>query len=168
MRSRAWAVGVQELSPGFRQAIETHLVESADPQIRVDAAVALGYAEESEASRHALSLILDPNVKTEAVYILLYSQFRNPVTRPAAWTWFNERQSAVAARLPAFNQRFLAELGEGFCSAGERDAFQVALAPRLATVGEIPLRRTLERIDVCTAVRTAHKAELATMERAPQ
>jgi len=51
LRSRAWAVGVQSLAPAFRQAIETRLLESKDPQIRQDAAVALGYAEETESSR---------------------------------------------------------------------------------------------------------------------
>src|SRR6185503_10480582 len=154
LRSRAWAVGVQSLAPAFRQAIETRLLESKDPQIRQDAAVALGYAEETESSRRALALTLDPRVPPEAAYVLLYLQFVNPITRPAAWHWLNEQKSAVASKLPeGYGQQFLAQLGGSLCSAENRDAFQAALATRLATAAELALRRTSERIDVCIAVK---------------
>jgi len=168
LRSRAWAVGVQSLAPAFRQAIETRLLESKDPQIRQDAAVALGYAEETESSRRALALTLDPRVPPEAAYVLLYLQFVNPITRPAAWHWLNEQKSAVASKLPeGYGQQFLAQLGGSLCSAEDRDAFQAALATRLATAAELALRRTSERIDVCIAVKAAHQAEFAAMGRAP-
>lgn len=167
LRANAWGVGVRELAPAFRQAIEIRLVDSKDPQIRRDAAEALGYAEEAEVSRQVRALALDPKVQPLWIYFLLYRQFQNPVTRPAAWTWLNEQQSAVAARLPEFSQRFFARMGDFFCSADERDAFQAALAPRFATAGELAFRRASERIDVCAAVRTVHEAEFATMEGAP-
>ena len=168
LRSRAWAVGVQELPATFRQAIENRLLEGNDPLVKADAATALGYAEDPESSRHTHALVLNPKVQPEAVFFLLYRQFVNPVTRPAAWTWLDEQQSAVAAKLPAwFGPQFLAQLGESFCSARERDAFQAALASRIAPVAEIALHRALERIDVCTAIRAAREAEFKAMATAP-
>jgi hypothetical protein len=167
LRSRAWAVGVRDLPASFRQAIETRLLESNDPLIRVDAAMALGYAEDPDSSQHVRALVLNPKVQPEAVYFLLYRQFSNPVTRPAAWTWLDEQQSAVAAKLPEwFGPQFLAQLGESFCSAAERDAFQAALASRIATVAEIAYRRAVARIDVCTAIRAAREADFTAMASA--
>jgi hypothetical protein len=168
LRSRAWAVGVQDLPASFRQAIETRLLESSDPLVRLDAAMALGYAEEPGSSQQVRALILNPKVQPEAVYFLLYRQFGDPVTRPAAWNWLNEQQAAVAARLPEwFGPQFLAQLGESFCSAEERDAFRAALGPRIATVAELALRRAVERIDVCTAIRAARETEFTAMRSAP-
>jgi hypothetical protein len=161
-------VGVQDLPANFRQAIETRLLESNDPVIRVDAAIALGYAEDPDYSQHVRALALSPKVQPEAVYLLLSRQFSNPITRPAAWTWLNEQQSAVAAKLPGwFGPQFLAQLGESFCSAAEGDAFQAALASRIATVAEIAYRRTIARIDVCIAIRAAREREFTAVASAP-
>ena len=164
MRSRAWAVGVQELAPSFADGLVKQMLESGDPQVRQDAAYGLGHAEQADVAARVRSLLLDPRVSPELVIVMLRLQVDHPATRDATWTWVTENGDALIARMPTWFQPFLASMGDRFCEARRRDALESFLGPRLAKAGMdgLPLARDLERIDLCIALMKENEAAIKT------
>ncbi|MBV8495353.1 MAG: M1 family metallopeptidase, partial [Gammaproteobacteria bacterium] len=87
LRRTAWSVGVQEAGGGFARRLEALLVAARDPQLRVDAAHALGNAEDAKIAARVRALVLDPRLDITSVGNILFSQIRNPLTRAATWSW---------------------------------------------------------------------------------
>jgi hypothetical protein len=155
IRATAWAVGVQELGKPFADKITPLVFTSTDPHLRRDAVVGLANAESSPVADEARALALDKRADRQITARIMFIQMNNPVTRQAAWQWFNTNQEAVLARVPAMFQFFLAQLGEPLCSKAERAQFDAALGDRLLKVsgGELQVGRTRETIDDCAALK---------------
>jgi aminopeptidase N len=155
LRWRVWAVGVRELGAPLVGRLKALLLDTRDPAIRQDAALALANAENPQIASEARELVLEPRAEVSAVLSILFVQTGDPTTRPAAWSWFVEHRETVLGRLPAMFQGFLAQLGNSFCSSAERQMFdtQVGAGLRKLNGGEIAVDRTLERIDDCSALR---------------
>jgi len=162
MRSRVWAVGVQELEPSFADKLAKQMVESSDPQVRLDAAYGLGHAEQADVAARVRSLLLDPRVPAEFVFLMLSLQVERPATLDSTWTGATENGDAVIARLPTFFHPLLANIGDRFCDAQRRDALESFLGPRLAKAGMdgLPLARELEHIDLCIALMKENEAAI--------
>jgi aminopeptidase N len=162
MRARVWAVGVQELPAEFADGLVKHLFESADAAVRLDAAYALGHAEQADVAGRARSLLLDARLAGDNAFAMLSTQMQNPATRNATWTWFTQHGEEVVAKLPAIYQPLLVRMGDRLCDPERRDAFEKFLGPRLAKVGvdALPLARETERINLCIALMNRHQASI--------
>lgn len=162
MRSRVWAVGVQDLRGEFADGLVKHSLESADPHVRLDAAYALGHAEDPDIASRARSLILDARLAPDHAFGMLAAQMQSPITRDATWTWLMQHGDEVIAKLPAIYQPFLVRVGDHFCDAERRDAFAKYLGPRLTKAGMdgLPLARETERITLCMALMSRHEAAI--------
>ena len=154
LRGVIWAAGVRNGDTSFCSALQKHLVESADAQVRADAAYALGRVEQEPAASDVRALLLHPRLAPGAVFRILRGQLENPATRASTWKWVREYADALIARLPAWYQPILLRAADRFCDAAERDAVQTVFAPRLAKAGmdALPLERQLERISLCIAL----------------
>ena len=154
LRGVIWAAGVRNGDTSFCSALQKHLVESADAQVRADAAYALGRVEQEPAASDVRALLLHPRLAPGAVFRILRGQLENPATRASTWKWVRENADALIARLPAWYQPILLRAADRFCDAAERDAVQTVFAPRLAKAGmdALPLERQLERISLCIAL----------------
>jgi peptidase M1-like protein/ERAP1-like protein len=155
LRWRVWAVGLREDGAPLVGPLKTMLLETRDPAIRQDAALALASAENPQIASEVRQLVLEPRAEVSVVLSILFIQMQDPVTRPAAWSWFVEHHDAVLGRVPAMFQSFLSQLGNSFCNPAERQAFntEVGTGIRKLNGGEIEVDRTLERIDDCYALR---------------
>jgi aminopeptidase N len=155
LRWRVWAVGLREVGAPLVPRLKTLLLETRDPAIRQDAALAFANAENPQIASEARELVLEPRAEVSAVLSILFVQMGDPTTRPAAWNWFVEHREAVLGRMPAVFQSAFAQLGDAFCSSAEQQMFdtQVGAALRKLNGGEIAVGRTLERIDNCSALR---------------
>jgi aminopeptidase N len=162
IRGTAWGVAVQELGKPFADKIEPFVFTSTDPQLRQDAVAGLAAAEKPPVTEAARELVLDKRTDVTSTARILFVQMNNPVTRQAAWQWFNTNQEAVLARVPASLQFFLAKLGDPLCSKAERAQFDAALGDRLlkASGGELEVGRTREIIDDCAALKEKLAPEL--------
>jgi aminopeptidase N len=154
LRAVAWAAGVRNGDAAFCSALQKHLVDSADAQVRADAAYALGRVEQEPAASDVRALLLHPRLGPSPVFRILRGQLENPTTRASTWKWVRENADALIARLPANYQPVLLRAADRFCDATERDAVETLFAPRLAKAGidALPLERELERISLCIAL----------------
>jgi aminopeptidase N len=162
IRGGAWGVGVQELGKPFADKITPLVFTTTDPHLRQDAVAGLARAETSPVADEARALVLDKRADLTTTVRVMFIQMNNPVTRQAAWQWFNTNQEAVLARVPAMSQFFLAQLGDPLCSKAERAQFDAALGDRLLKVsgGELQVGRTRETIDDCAALKEKLAPEL--------
>ena len=154
MRAVVWAGGVRNGDAALCSALQKHLVESADAQVRADAAYALGRVEQEPAASDVRALLLHPRLGPSPVFRILRGQLENPATRASTWKWVRENADALIARLPAWYQPVLLRTADRFCDAAERDAVETVFAPHLAKAGldALPLERQLERITLCIAL----------------
>ncbi|MFM2437326.1 MAG: hypothetical protein RLZ55_135, partial [Actinomycetota bacterium] len=154
-RSMAWSVAVQELGDPFAQLLESALLDSDDSLLRRDAAWALGTAEDPKAATRALTLSLNPAVRTTELYGLVVEQFISPVTRDAAWLWLRENLDNVLDKLPGFEKGGLFGLAETFCDAGLRSEIARTLTAKAKEIGsgELEVQRAMEGLDLCVAQR---------------
>ena len=163
-RSMAWSVAVQDLGDPFAQLLEAALLASDDSLLRQDAAWALGTAEDPKASARALTLSLNPAVRTTELYGLIVGQFISPVTRDAAWSWLRENLDKVLNRMPGFEKGGLFGLAETFCDASLRPELDRTLTAKSKEIGsgELEVRRAMEGLDLCIAQRAALGPSVAT------
>ena len=154
LRAVVWAGGVRNGDAALCSALQKHLVESADAQVRADAAYALGRVEQEPAASDVRALLLHPRLGPSPVFRILRGQLENPATRASTWKWVRENADALIARLPAWYQPVLLRTADRFCDAAERDAVETVFAPRLAKAGldALPLERQLKRITLCIAL----------------
>src|SRR5256712_993903 len=154
LRAVVWTRGVRSGDPAFSSALQKHLVESADAQVRADGAYALGPMEQEPVASDVRALLLHPRLGPSPVLRILRGQLENPATRASTWKWVRENADALIARLPAWYQPVLLRTADRFCDAAERDAVETVFAPRLAKAGldALPLERQLERINPCIAL----------------
>lgn len=155
LRWRVWAIGLQENGAPLVAPLKTLVLESRDPAIREDAALALANAEGPDVANNVRDFALDPKVDVRSALGIVFTQVNNPRTSEASWSWFTAHQDAVINRIPAMFQSFVAQVGAQFCSPAERQAFDRQVGARIRSLsgGEIAVNRTLEQIDNCSALR---------------
>jgi len=156
LRSRVWALGLQERGAPIFEQLKTLAISSPDAQVRADAGFALGYAE-GPLVQDALALTLDPALEVRSALRVIFELMMNPRTRDAAWQWLGGHEDAVLGRVPAMFQSFYASIGDNFCSVPERESFNAVLGTRLRSLngGELAVDRALEGIDSCSALRAS-------------
>ncbi|HXY96926.1 MAG TPA: M1 family metallopeptidase [Steroidobacteraceae bacterium] len=155
LRRWVWAVGLEERGAPLLARLKT-LATSEDAQVRLDAGLALGSAGPA-LSNEVLDFTLDPALDPGTVFRITFRQMTSPSTRAQAWSWLGTHQAALLARVPVFFQYLLADVGNSFCSAAERQSFETVLGNKLRGLngGEIAVARVIESIDDCAALRAA-------------
>jgi len=163
LRWRVWAIGLQERGAPIFGPLKTFATGS-DPQVRLDAGVALGYAESSALTTDALNFTLAPQLDTESAFRIVYQQMMNPRTRDSAWSWLGAHEAAAVGRMPAMFQRLYASVGNAFCSSAQRQSFESVLGGKLRSLngGDIAVGRVLESIEDCSALHASLGNSIAT------
>jgi hypothetical protein len=153
LRWAVWAVGLQERGAPFLAGLK-NLATGPDAQVRQDAALAARYAT-PPITDEALALALDPALSTGSSIRIIFGQMTHPLSRDAAWRWLGDHEDAALARVPAWFQSGLAQVGALFCSAPQRQAFAAGLGAKLRPLngGELSVDRALETSDDCIALR---------------
>jgi hypothetical protein len=156
LRARVWAIALQERGAPVFAALKTLAIDSPDAQVRLDAGVALGYAE-GATSVEALDLSLDPRLQMISAVRIVFQEIDAARTHDSAWRWFGTHRDAEIARVPAMFQSRFANVGGSFCSTEGRQSFNTVLGERLRPTsgGEVEVDRALEGIDDCVALRAA-------------
>jgi aminopeptidase N len=157
LRWRIWAIGMRERGSTLFAPLRNLALNSADAQVRQDASLALGFAETPAVVNEALALSLDPELKMPQALAIMSLQLQDPVSRETAWPWLAAHRDAAVGRLPAMSQADFANLGDLFCDASGRQAFNSVLGAKLRPLngGELTVDRVLENIDECMALRAA-------------
>lgn len=156
----ALEVAVQEWGLDFVEHLYARLKESQDPVLRRRITRAFSVARNAAAAERVRGMVLDPNLRNNEVFGIIFNQINEPQTRNAAWQWLQQDFDAVLKRIPEWAQGRLAGVGRNFCSAQERQQLDNFFSPRVNDLGGGPLTltNTLESIDLCLAQR-AHYQE---------
>ena len=132
-----------------------------DQNERDDVFAALGSFPDPALLARALALIADPKINARDGAVILKEALQHPATRPAALAW-SAAHSDQLARAPREQQGYFPTWAEGACTSAERAQFVASFATRAAELdaGQRKYRESLEKIDLCLALRAAQEAPL--------
>jgi aminopeptidase N len=164
IRDRAWTVAVQEDGKPFADELLRRLPESDDPLWRQHAVTALGAAEDPQVAARVRALVVDERARLDDVLSITYSQFDSPLTRNDTWTWYQQNADALLRQLPSYASAMTFGALGSFCEPAQRAGVEEFVTPRMRKLGEgeLELARALEQIDLCVALKSAHKADITT------
>jgi hypothetical protein len=162
IRDAAWIVAVQEDGKPFADELLRRLPESEDGLWRQHAAQALGAADDPAVAANALAFAIEEHTRVNELFVIGGGQFEAASTRDGAWAWYRENFETLMKRLPGFARPYAFESPGNFCDSVHRAEVEKFLAPEVRKfgAGELELARTLERIDLCVALRQAHAKDI--------
>ena len=133
-----------------------------DANERDDVLNALAQFGDPALGRRALALVFDPAIEARDGAQVVRAAMEYAPTRPAALDWLDANFDRFGSRLPREQWSALARWAGGACTPAERERFVAVLGPRLAAAdaGARAYRQSLERIDLCVALRDAQAAPL--------
>jgi aminopeptidase N len=163
IRDIAWLVAVQEDDKPFADELLRRLRESEDGLWRQHAAQALGAADDPAVGATALAFAIEEHTRVNELFAIGGGQFESAATRNGAWSWYRENFETLMKRLPGFARPYAFEPPGSFCDSAHRAEVEKFLAPEVRKLGagELELARTLERIDLCVALKQAHAKDIA-------
>jgi cytosol alanyl aminopeptidase len=137
--------------------------DGKDANEREDAIAALGSFRDPALRDRAFALLLDPRVPTREMSALLEHALEDPQNRAHALAWLSGNIDGLLARVPREQHSGWIVAASGACTADERAQVVALFASRSAAMEAGPrrYRQSLERIDVCLALRQAQQASFA-------
>ena len=145
------------------EALQRRLAREEDPELRARILAALGSARDPDLSARALSLAGDPDLRVAERARTLFEQAAHPETLPAAWKTVRARWDPLVEALPRTDAARLPDVAKGLCDRERARDVRRFLEPR---VDKVPgarrrLEETVERIELCAALREAQGASAA-------
>ncbi|MBK9116580.1 MAG: ERAP1-like C-terminal domain-containing protein [Betaproteobacteria bacterium] len=133
-----------------------------DQNEREDVLNALGQFRDPALGARALALAFDPAIEARDGTQVVRAALQYAPTRPDALAWLDANFDRFGSRLPREHWSAVAYWADGTCTPAERERFVALLGPRLAAaeVGARAYRQSLERIDLCLALRDARAEPL--------
>ena len=156
-------VAVQDLGVPFAEVLFERILASDDARFREQASAALAHATNPSLAEWVREKAFDDRLKGREPTNLIFGLAANPKERRATFNWFQENSQAFMDIVPVFAHRFLPNIGSGFCTLEERAEVEavfgkvVEQAPAAARAN----REALEKIELCTALADAKRAEIA-------
>ena len=147
-------------APALFDALAGVATASSDQNEREDVLQVLGLFRDPALRSRAFALALDPKINAREGFGPLREALREAPSRPAALAWFAANLAPLAARAPREAQGFWPQWADRACTAAERTQFVALFAPRAAELdaGQQTYRESLEKIDLCLALRAAQEA----------
>jgi alanyl aminopeptidase len=147
----------------FAKKLIAAITNSRDSQLRRTALLALASDPDAVSlGADVFPIVLAKEFKTNEATLLIEELIRNPERRAEAWPWLKSNFDAFAARLGAGGGGRTIGWLEDYCSAELRADADGFFRPRIAYIrgGPRRLALTLEQIDQCLALKSAHGAEV--------
>ncbi|MCK5860615.1 M1 family metallopeptidase [Abyssibacter sp.] len=159
----ALIAGVIERGPAFADRLWARFETSTDAILREHILTAVATAPQPEIAAEARRRALTDDLRSNELLQVLRDQFAASVTRPDAWEWLRQHADAVLARLPETSHGRIAKYPEQFCSPERRAEITAFLEPRVESLfgGPRTLDQTLEKVDLCIALKQARGEQVA-------
>ncbi|SEM23475.1 alanyl aminopeptidase [Stigmatella aurantiaca] len=148
----------RELAPRLREALKTE----RERRSRNALLSALGGLRDPEVLRQQLPLVLDPSEDARETVWMMYAAAQEPRVSEVVYAFVKENYEALAARMPEEFASHLVLLGSNFCDAAHRQDVEAFFGSRMARTasGARRLAQSLERIDLCMALKQAQGASI--------
>ena len=159
----ALQAGVIERGAAFAQRLWRRFDASTDAILRQRILKALSRAPQADVVSEVQRRALGEGLRSNEVIQVLREQFETAATRAQAWDWLRQDFEAIRERLPDYAQDRLVETAEHFCSESRRAEVVRFFEPRVDDLMGAPraYAQTLERIDLCLALREARAEQIA-------
>ena len=148
-------------APRLFDALTAVAKSGNDQNERDDVLAALGAFPDPALLARALALMSDPQINARDGAAILREALQHPATRSAALAWSAAHVDQLA-RAPREQQGYFPTWAEGACTSAERAQFIALFESRAAELdaGQRKYRESLEKIDLCLALRAAQEAPL--------
>jgi alanyl aminopeptidase len=143
--------------------VRAEAVRSRDDARRRALLTALGAFRDPELLKAAFALVLGDQLDPRESVEIVWEASRHAGSRRLAYEFVKANFDALAARLPRDYPGTFPAVGEAICEPGHRtdlEAFFEDRAPRFAG-GPRNLAQALESVDLCVAMREAHRASVS-------
>ena len=141
-----------------------------DPRFEIAATAALGTARDPELAAAARQSLLDGDFGPRESYNLLSNQLAEPLVREDAWTWLKENFPAFVERIPRQWPRRTPGLASTFCDESRVPELKALFETHgaLAPGHEASLSQTIERLELCSAIKSTRVKALLEAVYAPR
>ncbi len=152
--STALRVAAQDADAQFAMDLASRLKDTSDPVLRFAILNAIGSANDPALAQR---LALDDAIRGDDYLDLLGSMFGTDEAE-RNWSWLSTNADALLDKAPTFERSSLIQAAATYCSAERADAVAALFEPRLGRIdgGRRALDQTLERINLCAALRTRY------------
>ncbi len=132
-----------------------------DPVFEQAVAFAIGQNRDPALSDRILALALSGSLGTRETLAIVQGQMQQGATRDATWAWLKENFDSYLNIIPRQRKRFTPGLASSMCSLEARDDLVALFETHGAEVPghERSLTQTVERIELCAALKTAKGVE---------
>jgi alanyl aminopeptidase len=147
----------------FAKKLIAAITRSRDSQFRRTGLLALSSNPDADSlGADVFPIVLSREFKTNEATLLLEELIRNPEKRAQAWPWLKTNFDAYSARFGAGGGGRTLSWLEDYCSAELRADIDGYFRPRIAEIrgGPRRLALTLEQVDQCLALKSAHGGEV--------
>jgi alanyl aminopeptidase len=157
----ALMVAIQEGGAAVFDAAVKHLSGAREPDVRRNLVIGIGAATDPALGRRVRALALDPKVRVNEIFTLMFVHFSQPENREATWQWLKENTDALLKRIPGFLASVVVRPAMVFCSEERRREVEAFFRPRVERIpgGPRALEQTLEAIGLCSVRRKHHAAD---------
>ncbi len=156
-------VAVADKGTAFAEELLTKALASRDGFFRQVAFGALAGAPDPALARKMQSLILDDRLRDNEAIQIAYTLASTDAHREAMWQWIQNHLADFIKRIPTWRQGAVVNIGAGFCDREHARALKTFFADKVAHLegGPRELAQTVERIELCAALKQAKGGELA-------
>ncbi len=155
--STAIAAAGRDLGADYLRHLQQQVLSSTDAIYRQRLLAGMGRHDDPALQPLLLQLVLNKQIRSNEIFLLLQPQFEQAATRDQAWQWLQQNLDAVLERIPVWRQGRVSQLTAGFCSTARAAEVEAFFADRIESLqgGPRALANTLETIALCAA-RKAH------------
>ncbi len=156
-------IAVEERGEAFAETLLAKALASRDGFFRQVAFGALASAPDPAIARKMQALILDDRLRDNEAIQVAYTLASTEAHREAMWRWIQDHLDAFVERVPTWRQGAVVRIGSGFCDRARAQALKAFFADKVAHLegGPRELAQTVERIELCAALKQAKGPELA-------
>ncbi len=160
-RRLAMIVAAEEVGMPYIEALVDHLGMTRDQVLRGNFLAVLAFLTEPAAVSRVQELILEPERSQREASRLLYRQARRVANRDAVWSFFQDQEEAILAKLPTSHRGGLPWLTSAFCTAADVKAIEAFFASRIDDWrgGPRQLQQSLDVVRICTALADAQQED---------
>ena len=158
-------VGTQELGAAFFDRLLQQATSSKDPAFRRAAVIAMAWTDDPSLADKLRQAILAGRFKGTESLGAIFQLMSRPESSEETFAWMKANSAVIIDEVPeSFRSSIVPVLGSYFCSseqAAEWESFVKANAAKIPGY-ERRLAQTMERIELCAALREARAEDLLT------
>ncbi|WP_263419591.1 M1 family metallopeptidase [Terriglobus albidus] len=161
MTGTALAIAARNGDPSLYEKVRKASQVVKDPGLKTDFLHTLARFSNPALVEATLKYAISGEVRTQDSWVLLAILLSRPETHAQTWTFIQENWKQVQATLTESSGARIVSAVGSFCTQDERTQVEHFFAEHKVDASERTLKKSLESIDACIALRKSQQGELA-------